>query len=93
MFSRLLNLSERQRQDLEANPGPFLDMAYKRLQKAQRALEDARWILTGGPELISPCESMEIRSTASVMLERCNEALKIIDAALQDEPPSSLPPK
>jgi len=82
-FSRLMDLCERQRQELEANPGPFLDLAYKRLSEAYRALDDARWILTGGPELMERSLPTEIRSTQSVMFERCNKALEVIDTAIR----------
>lgn len=87
-FGRLLALSEQQRQAMERDPGPFLDMAYARLDQATRALEDARAALSGMDVIGHSFEPERIRSMESMMFERNKKALEVIDSALhpKEEP-------
>lgn len=80
LFSRLLRLSEQQQRELDVNPGPFLDMAYEKLYHASKALDDVRWILSGGPEMMDPPDD-SIRSMQSILFERHRQALDLIDKA------------
>lgn len=80
LFSRLLKLSEQQQRELEANPAPFLDMAYEKLYHASKALDDVRWILIGGPQIMDPPDD-SIRSMQSILFERHRQALDLIDKA------------
>lgn len=86
LFSRLLALSDRQQRELESNPGPFIEMAYQRLYRATKALEDARWELIGGPEMLVGTSEECIRSMESVLFERHKKALDIIDQGMQTVP-------
>jgi hypothetical protein len=77
-FSRLLGLCERQRQELESNPGPFIDRAYTELSKTRQLLADLRWVLAGGPEMMHSVDTHRPIRFESVLIERHRNAMELI---------------
>ncbi len=84
MFSRLMCLLERQRAELESDPAPFLDRAYREVSETRQRLQEVKYILSGMDTLYDNNDMP--RSMASVLHERICKAQALLDKPLGETP-------